>query len=68
MAVRDIDAKALKGYDLGGCEPVKRDTLRGRIAWRQAGQLPGDSGGSTEKHYRLLFELKNARLYSLWIE
>jgi len=47
---------------------VKRDTLRGRIAWCQASQLPADSGGSIEKHYRLLFELKNARLYSFWIE
>ena len=68
VAVRDIDAKPLKGYDLGGCVPVKRDTLRGRIAWRQTGQLPADSGAPIEKHYRLLFELKNARLYSFWIE
>ena len=68
VALRDMDGKGIEGYDLGACAPLRQDTLRGAMTWRQSDDLPGDSGGGIEKHYRLLFELKQAKLYSFWIE
>jgi len=44
--------------------PVSSDTLRGKLAWKGAATIPSTGEG----HVRLKFEMKNAKLYSFWIE
>jgi hypothetical protein len=66
--VCDLDAKPLDRYGMGDCVPVAADSLRGRIIWRQTNELPAASGSRQEEHVRLRFEVKNAKLYSFWIE
>ena len=42
--------------------------LRAAIAWETTDHLPAGTTKAINKHVRLLFELKDARLYSFWIE
>ena len=43
---------------------MTEDATRGGITWRESRHLPvaGDS------HVRLVFQLKNAKLYAFWVE
>mgnify|MGYP002629594736 CR=1 FL=1 len=58
------DGKALSGFDLEKCEPVKKDTLRGAVRWRDAENL----AGANDQPVRLRIQLRNASLYSIWTE
>ena len=51
-------------YTLGQCKPVTGDVTAAPVAWqdKQAIEHPPDTS------LRLVFELKNAKLYSFWIE
>jgi hypothetical protein len=45
--------------------PLAEDTTRGRMVWREASELRSLSEG---EHIRLVFELRNAKLFSFWLE
>lgn len=63
-AVLSREGQVLDGYRLEDAQPIATDTIRGRITWKGADELsPPDND-----HLRLRFELKNAKLYSFWIE
>ncbi len=66
VSVRDLKNKPLPHYTLAKCQGVTTDTVAGRIQWQDNPQLPDDTA-VPEQHIRLLFEVKNARLYSFWI-
>jgi hypothetical protein len=63
-AVLTSDSKSITGYTLDKAIPLTKDTTKGGIVWKSEKKLmpPGD------EHVRLLFQLKDAKLYSFWIE
>jgi hypothetical protein len=63
-AVLSRESEALDGYGLEDAVARTGDTTEGRMTWKSKDTLapPGDD------HLRVLFQLKNARLYSFWIE
>jgi len=58
------DSEPLASYTLDDSIPLAKDTAKGRMSWKAEKEIsrPGDS------HIRLVFQLKNAKLYSFWIE
>ena len=68
VAVRDIDNKPLAGYRLDDCVPMREDTVRGAIVWKRTRRVPAGTTAAIKRHVRLLFSIKNAKLYSFWIE
>jgi hypothetical protein len=63
-AVLSRDSKPVGGCTLDDAVALMKGTAKGRIAWKSKDTL--DSPG--EDHLRIVFQLKNARLYSFWIE
>ena len=63
-AVLTRDSKAVGSYGLDDSIALTKDTTKGSMRWKSKNQLvsPGDG------HLRLVFQLKNAKLYSFWIE
>jgi len=63
-AVLTRDSHPVESYALDDSLALTKDTTKGRMIWESKKELagPGDS------HLRLVFQLKNARLYSFWIE
>jgi hypothetical protein len=63
-AVLRRDSKPIVGYTLEEAMPLTKDSIKGAMAWKGEKQLlqPG------YEHVRLLFQLKDAKLYSFWIE
>jgi hypothetical protein len=63
-AVLSRDSKPIAGYALDDAIPLTTNTIKGRMAWKPKESLdtPGDG------HVRIVFQLKNARLYSFWVE
>ena len=62
--LRSRPGEAVRSYTLGECQPAAGDATKTRITW---------AGRNTIEHVpaqslRLAFELKNAKLYSFWIE
>ena len=55
-------------YGLAQCTPVREDTVGGAIKWDRAATLPAGSGTAIEKHLRLQFEVRKAKLYSFRVE
>ena len=66
--VLDIDGRPVKGYGLAQCTPVRKDTVGGAITWSGAATLPAGSGTAIERHLRLQFEVRKAKLYSFRVE
>jgi len=62
--IRTRSGKPLPSHGLDRCEPLATDTVASRVVW--AGAQTIDCAG--ERSVRLAFELKNAKLYSFWIE
>ncbi len=62
-AVRRRGDKDLPPYGLGTCRPVTGDQMAACVTWDGKDAIERPSGESL----RLVFELKNARLYSFWI-
>jgi len=56
--------RPIKPYTLANCKPVTGDVMAGRITWsgKAAIKRPNDQS------WQLLLELRNAKLYSFWIE
>ena len=59
------DGERLEAYALTDAQPIIRGTLRARITWANADTLPALG---PDDHARLVFELRNAKLYSFWVE
>ena len=56
--------KLIEPYTPANCNGVTGSTFAGRITWKGRPTLPPTADASP----RLVFELKNAKLYSFWIE
>jgi len=63
-AVLTRDSNSIESYGLADSVALTKDTTKGRMSWKSIKELvpPGDG------HVRLVFQLKNAKLYSFWIE
>jgi hypothetical protein len=63
-AVLTRDSKPVAGYELENAVPLNTNTTKARMTWKSKEKLstPG------EDHLRILFQLRNAKLYSFWIE
>ena len=64
VSVLDEDGGPIDGFDKSDCQPCDEDTTRCRIGW---------SGHDTlaplrDQYIRLAFHIKDAKLYSFWIE
>jgi len=62
--LRKRSGKAVRAYTLAKCTPVTGNVLDGRITWEGKGTIECPPKTSL----RLVFELKNAKLYSFWIK
>jgi hypothetical protein len=56
--------ETVEPYALAKCNPVRGNVYDEKITWAGRDTLEWPSGTSP----RLVFELKNAKLYSFWIE
>ena len=58
------DSEPVEGCTLDEAVALTKGTIAGRMTWKSKDTLdpPGDD------HLRILFQLKNAKLYSFWIE
>lgn len=65
-AVLSRTSEPLAGYSLEDSVPMTGDTTKGAMSWRNAKNIK--PSGTLTDHYRLEFEIKNAKLYSFWIE
>ena len=65
-AVLSRTSEPLAGYGLEDSVPLTYDTTQGAMRWQNAKNLKPSS--TLRDHYRLKFEIKNAKLYSFWIE
>lgn len=61
---QDASGKPLPGCQMDECKPLQGDVMSGRVRWQDVDQIQR----STDQPVRLAFELKNAKLYSFWIE
>ena len=64
VAVLTEESEPVASYELDDSVALTEDTTKGRMVWKAETELvpPGD------EHVRLVFQLKNAKLYSFWIE
>ena len=60
---RELWGEILEPYALGNCNPVTGNVYSSQITWQDTDKFPHLPEIST----RLVFELKNAKLYSFWI-
>jgi hypothetical protein len=63
-AVLSRDAEPIGQYTLEDAAPLNQDTTRGRMVWKSNEEIDLPD----HEHLRIVFQLKNARLYSFWIE
>jgi len=63
-AVLTSESQPVASYAMDESIALTEDTTKGKMAWKSKNELtpPGD------EHLRLVFQLKNAKLYSFWIE
>lgn len=62
MQICDLHGKPLKGYTYADCQPVRSDSVKARIEWKQPRQpLPGEPA-------ILQFSLKNAKVFGFEME
>ena len=54
--------ETLEGFSSLECDPIQGDHLNGKITWN------GNAGPKTQKPVRLRFVLRNAKLYSFWLD
>jgi hypothetical protein len=66
VAVLSRTSEPLAGYGLEDSVPMTSDTTKGAMSWQNAKNIKPSS--TLKDHYRLKFEIKNAKLYSFWIE
>jgi len=63
-AILTSESQPVALYGLDDSVALTEDTTKGQMVWKSKEELvpPGD------EHLRLVFQLKNAKLYSFWIE
>ena len=64
VAVEDASGKALPGYGLAECKPIRADEISEPVHWRGRAQLPR---GTAERPLRFRFEVRDADLYGFQI-
>ena len=64
VAVLDEKRKPIAGYSVGGCKAITGDGIDRPVSW--TGKT--DLAGLQNSKVRLRFELRNAKLYSFWID
>ncbi|MEX0727115.1 MAG: hypothetical protein WD065_12640 [Planctomycetaceae bacterium] len=62
--LRTIDGEPAGEYLLENATPIAGDVLAKQVNWRGEASIPS----AEENSLRLVFELKNAKLYSFWVE
>ena len=62
--LQDLAYRPVPSHTLGEAQSVVGDVMKARVTWLGTENLENLSGQSL----RLVFELKNAKLYSFWIE
>jgi hypothetical protein len=62
--LQDASGEAIVGYQMQDCKAVQGDVVSGKVRWQSSDRIDQSSDNSL----RLAFELKNAKLYSFWIE
>ena len=62
VAVLDADGGALPGLGLDDCLPIGDDSLDATVAWKEGRGLGG------KRRVRLQFELRQAALFSFWVD
>jgi len=62
--LRDAAGTVFKPYSLTDCKPVTGDVMKATVKWAGASELKRPQ----DQSLRLVFQLKNAKLYSFWIE
>jgi len=63
-AVITRDSNSIDSYTLDDSVALTKDTTKGKMSWKSKKELPPPGDG----HVRLVFQLKNTKLYSFWIE
>lgn len=63
-AVLTRDSNSIESYTLEDSLALTKDTTKGRMSWKSKKELVSPKDG----HVRIAFQLKNAKLYSFWIE
>jgi len=58
------ESEPVASYILDVSIALTKDTTKGRLIWNSKNELAPPS----DDHLRLVFQLKNAKLYSFWIE
>ena len=58
------DGAVVRGYDLARSRAVTTDSLSAPLTWKNRGTVPA----ADEGEWRIRFSLRNASLYSFWIE
>jgi hypothetical protein len=61
VEIQDQDKKAIKGFSITDCDPIKSDTVRHIVTWTGS----TDVGNLAGKVVRLRFEMQNAKLFAL---
>ena len=64
-AVLTKESEPIMNYQLEDAVAMTEDTTKGRMTWKTTDALVIPAGN---QHVRLVFEMKNAKLYSFWIE
>ncbi|MAE67983.1 MAG: hypothetical protein CMJ18_27330 [Phycisphaeraceae bacterium] len=62
--VRDVDGNPVEPFTLARCTALTGDRAEGVISWNDESTLRRED----DQSLRIAFELRNARLYSFWIE
>ena len=63
-AVLTRDSNSIDSYTLEDSVGLTKDTTKGRMTWKSKRELAPPK----DNHVRLVFQLKNAKLYSFWVE
>ena len=64
VSVLNENAGGIGGYGESECRGIRTDTTDGEVIWKQNKTLAGLKG----RYIRLKFALKDAKIYSFWIE
>ena len=62
--LQNIEGEPSAHYRLDACDAVTGDVLSARVTWGKRKRIEL----SDDEPWRIVFELKNAKLYSFWVE
>lgn len=61
VGIANKDGRRIPGFAVSDCKPIKADSVRHQVSWQGGSDVAKLAG----KTVRLVFEMKDARLYSL---